>query len=93
MRKGKEMNQKEWKLAVEIFEWASEALHSQGSDAMKFPDEWTQEERHLALFEYHKWNGNPEVYEESYGDGNDIYWVSAGTMAWYLAQKIKKEFL
>lgn len=51
------------RLAAILLDQAADRYGNDICNDWEFPDEWTREDRELAVQEYHEWNGDPEEVE------------------------------
>jgi len=60
------MNTKELKLAADLLRTASDVFANHGCNDWEFPDDWTEQERHDFVKEYHDYNGDPEEFNPKF---------------------------
>lgn len=81
----KELNEKEIFLASDFLELLSEMMGDCACNDWEFPSNWSKDEKKEFVKGYHKWNGDPEEYNENYLSLPDF------AVAGYLADKLNRE--
>jgi|WetSurMetagenome_2_1015567.scaffolds.fasta_scaffold932293_1 hypothetical protein len=80
---------KELELASKMIELASDEFSNHGCNDVEesMYEGWTLEDRKEFVKEFHKWNGDPEEYDENFLELGD------STIMQFLAHKLLKEAL
>jgi hypothetical protein len=76
------ISKKELALAAKMLELASDQFSNHGCNDVEenVYDGWTLEERQEFVKDFHKWNGDPEEYEETFlhlGDSTIMSFLAA----------------